>query len=249
MTKKRTHDGYSADLVTLDEPVNEAIELTSVVQLKGTPGEVTTELEAVKEQLHQFQKEVKAKDNYRSEQVRSFNSEIGRIEGMAQKTKERFEFFKDGTKRQMDYVLVKTHERDGLETPFRSFEYHYKHERGDAGYDLYVSQDTWLWPLIPRKVPLDFSIEIPRLYFGLLTSRSGTSSKGVFVIPGIIDSTYRGRLSAITVRLGFWPKKIKKGTRISQLIVLPYAEVKMTTNKQLSPTERSTNGFGSSGLH
>lgn len=141
------------------------------------------------------------------------------------------------------------YEREGLDVRFKNNEgpgYH--HKRGDAGYDLFVKEDTWIWPFIPKKIPLDFACEIPELFFGYLTSRSGTSSDGIFVIPGIIDQTYRGQLAAITVRLGFLPKKIKKGSRISQLIFLPYAEANMTRQSQLSETERNMQGFGSSGL-
>lgn len=142
------------------------------------------------------------------------------------------------------------YEREGLDVRFKNDEgTGFRHKRGDAGYDLFVKEDTWIWPLIPKKIPLDFSCEIPELFFGFLTSRSGTSSEGIFVVPGIIDQTYRGELAAITVRLGFLPKKIKKGSRISQLIFLPYAEAKLTRQSQLSETERNTQGFGSSGLN
>lgn len=140
-------------------------------------------------------------------------------------------------------------ERDGLNVSCKhDGNIGFKHTRGDAGYDLYVKEDTWIFPLIPKKIPLDFSCEIPELYFGFLTSRSGTSSEGIFVVPGIIDQTYRGELAAITVRLGFLPKKIKKGSRISQLIFLPYAEANMNRCFELNETERNAKGFGSSGL-
>lgn len=152
------------------------------------------------------------------------------------------------TKMQQELERIRD-ERDSLPVSYKHDEGDgFRHKRGDAGYDLYVKEDTWLWPLVPKKVPLDFACEIPELYFGYLTSRSGTSLDGIFVIPGIIDQTYRGQLAAITVRLGFLPKKIKKGSRISQLIFLPYAEAQMDRQAELSKTERNDKGFGSSGL-
>ena len=121
------------------------------------------------------------------------------------------------------------------------------HKNGDAGYDMYCSKDTWIFPFKCKQVPLNFKCEIPEGRYGLLTSRSGESLHGNFVIPGIIDSTYRGQLKAIMTRVGLLPRKIKKGTRIAQLIFMPFEEYNIEIIDELSQTDRGTKGFGSSG--
>ena len=120
---------------------------------------------------------------------------------------------------------------------------------GDAGLDMYSTEDTWIFPFIPRKVKLNIAIELPEQTFGLMTSRSGFSLKGNFVIPGIIDETFRGQVSATMVRFNILPKKIKKGTRVAQLIIIPYLKPQMEkTEKELSETERGDKGYGHTGV-
>ena len=84
-------------------------------------------------------------------------------------------------------------------------------------------------------------------HFGLTTSRSGETLKGNIVIPGIIDNTYRGQISALMFRVGLLPKKIKKNTRIAQLIIIPYKECTIISEK-LDNSTRGENGYGSSGI-
>lgn len=123
----------------------------------------------------------------------------------------------------------------------------YKHEQGDAGYDLYASEDTWIFPFRAKKVPLNLRCSLPNGKFGIVTSRSGESLKGNFVVPGIIDCNYTGVISAIMTRIGLFPRKIKKGTRIAQMIIIDYHDVDFKKVNTLEKTSRGDNGFGSSG--
>ncbi len=125
----------------------------------------------------------------------------------------------------------------------------FKHKDGDAGYDMYSTKSMWIFPFIPRKVPVNLRAELPQKHFGLMTSRSGESSKGNVVIPGIIDSNYRGQMAAIMFRIGLLPRRIKKGTRIAQLIIVPYLDVAWIFKKFLSNSNRGTSGFGDSGIN
>lgn len=123
----------------------------------------------------------------------------------------------------------------------------FKIAKGDAGYDLYTEKDIWLFPFLVKRVPLNICCEIPYGFYGFVTSRSGLSSKGVVVIPGIIDPSYRGQINAITVLVGLLPRKIPKGTRLCQMVVHPYEEVDFKKVKALSSTTRGKKCFGSSG--
>jgi hypothetical protein len=65
---------------------------------------------------------------------------------------------------------------------------------------------------------------------------------------GIIEGTYRGELIVLlTVASGHPPKKFRKGERVAQLIILPLVESRMVDvgNGELPPSERGTDGFGS----
>lgn len=125
----------------------------------------------------------------------------------------------------------------------------FKHKFGDAGYDLYTTKDMWVWPFKVIKIPLNCKIEIPDGTFGLITSRSGMSLAGLFTIPGIVDCIYRGQVSAIMFRFGLFPKKVKKGTRLCQLIVVPYKEMSWKEKEIVPDTARGENAFGDSGAN
>ena len=129
----------------------------------------------------------------------------------------------------------------------------YKHDIDDAGYDIYVEEDTWLWIGTVKKLKANVAIQLPsdKPCFGLVTSRSGLSLKGVFVIPGIIDIGYKGQISCITAHLNFFPRRIKKGTRIGQLLIVPLVRTHLTEYYRLNDftkTNRGDKGFGSSGI-
>lgn len=122
-------------------------------------------------------------------------------------------------------------------------------KEGDAGYDLYITKDTYIFPFVPKKVPLNLRAEIPMNFFGMVTGRSGESLFGNVVIPGIIDPNYRGQMSAIMFRVGLLPKKLKRGTRVAQLLIIPYANCRWSFKRNLSKTNRDIKGFGSSGKY
>ena len=124
----------------------------------------------------------------------------------------------------------------------------FRNKEGDAGFDLFVEEDTWIMPFRIKKVPLNIRLEIPEGYYGFVTSRSGESLKGVVVVPGIIDRTYRGKVNAITMNFSFLPKRIKRGTRVCQIIFHSYLEPIFQKEFKLSDSDRGYNGFGSSGV-
>jgi len=81
-----------------------------------------------------------------------------------------------------------------------------------------------------------------------LQGRSGLASKnGIAIMGGVIDPSYRGEIKIILVNTSRYTTKINRGDKIAQGIVLltPHVIIKMT--KEISDTERGTNGFGSSG--
>lgn len=118
---------------------------------------------------------------------------------------------------------------------------------GSAGLDLYLNEDVVLYPGEPPKlVGTGVCVEIPTGYVGVLALRSGVKDCWMNNGVGIIDSDYRGevkvKLSAINQMA-----KYSKGSRIAQLVILPYLACDVTVVSELSDTQRGTGGFGSTG--
>ncbi|OEK40823.1 dUTP diphosphatase [Staphylococcus saprophyticus] len=64
-----------------------------------------------------------------------------------------------------------------------------------AGYDIYAAETVILEPQQKALVATDLAVNIPKGYVGLLTSRSGVSSKTHIVVEtGKIDAGYQGHM-------------------------------------------------------
>lgn len=64
-----------------------------------------------------------------------------------------------------------------------------------AGYDIYAAETVILEPQEKALVATDLAVNIPKGYVGLLTSRSGVSSKTHLVVEtGKIDAGYQGHM-------------------------------------------------------
>ena len=126
----------------------------------------------------------------------------------------------------------------------------YSHE-GDAGLDLFSTEEFELNPGERKKIGCGFSISIPVGYLGAVAPRSGLSiEQGVTVLNswGVIDSSYRGEVSVILINLGTERVKLEIGSRIAQLIIIPFQKIELIiSNNNLDKTERGINGFGSTG--
>ena len=70
-----------------------------------------------------------------------------------------------------------------------------KRGRLDAGYDIFAAETVILEPQEKTTIRTDIAVNIPEGYVGLLTSRSGVSSKTHLVIEtGKIDAGYQGNM-------------------------------------------------------
>lgn len=120
---------------------------------------------------------------------------------------------------------------------------------GDAGMDLTAVSCQWIDRRLVCKFGLAF--EIPQGYVGLIFPRSSIFKYNLALsnAVGVIDSGYRGEVSAIfnTIAVG---KEItfKPGERIAQMIIIPHPHVVCVEADELSSTERGVGGFGSTGV-
>lgn len=123
------------------------------------------------------------------------------------------------------------------------------HPGEDAGLDLYVSETTVVEPGVFTAVPSGFSVELPEWAWGLVTGRSSTLHRGLFVKDAVIDSGYRGELFANCWNLSDQPIKVAAGERVAQLVIMPNLTKDLAPMQvpALARSDRGERGFGSSG--
>jgi dUTP pyrophosphatase len=124
---------------------------------------------------------------------------------------------------------------------------------GAAGLDLEAATPgpILLQPGERRLIPTGLCLEIPPGYEGQVRPRSGLALKhgiGMVNAPGTIDADYRGEIGVLLVNLGQEPFLLEPGGRIAQLVICPVAQAELVEVTTLSGTERSGNGYGSTGV-
>jgi len=122
---------------------------------------------------------------------------------------------------------------------------------GSAGFDLKSNLFTLIHPNSeagPALITTGLAVVIPDGYVGLIRDRSGWATKGITTRAGVIDSDYRGEIKIVMVNETNTPVFVDKGTKIAQLIVVPYLrEVDYLTQEEfysLEETDRGSGGFG-----
>lgn len=118
---------------------------------------------------------------------------------------------------------------------------------GDAGIDLRSAVDVDVAPGEIVRVPVGIKVQLPANSLAFVLPRSGLSSQGLSVIPGTIDSGYRGEISAIVHNVSQEIKHIKKAERICQFVALNKPQLNIHYGTVQENTERGQNGFGSTG--
>lgn len=127
----------------------------------------------------------------------------------------------------------------------------YAHD-GDAGADLVCIEDVTLAPGERLVVSTGVAIALPAGYVGLVHPRSGLANKygiGIVNTPGTIDSGYRGELKICLINLD--PTEtatLPAGSRIAQLVIQEVTTAQFVQVQELDETQRSDNGFGSTGI-
>ena len=133
-----------------------------------------------------------------------------------------------------------------------------------AGYDIYAAETVILEPQEKALVATDLAVNIPKGYVGLLTSRSGVSSKthqGHMKI-NVKNESQRESLKATVVKdiegervfdedenlYEVNTYLINKGHRLAQLVIVPIWTPELEPVKEFSnETARGEKGFGSTG--
>ena len=91
-------------------------------------------------------------------------------------------------------------------------------------------------------------VQLPEGTAGLLVSKSGLNVKHDITSTGLIDEGYVGEIIVKLDNCGEYDYVVKKGDKISQLVVFPiWCDPLITIVNELRGGERGDSGFGSSG--
>ena len=124
---------------------------------------------------------------------------------------------------------------------------------GSAGLDLCacVNKKVELNPNTVELVPTGIAIFLEDENFaGLILPRSGLGHKKGLVLGnliGLIDSDYQGELMISCWNRGIEKIVIEPLTRIAQLVIAKYEQIKWKITQELPNTKRGDGGFGSTG--
>ena len=117
----------------------------------------------------------------------------------------------------------------------------------DAGADLRSPVDV----LVPASgsfvIDTGVHIQLPHGYVGMLKSKSGLNVNYGITSEGVIDEGYTGSIRVKLYNNCCFPYHVRRGDKITQLVVLPCEYVQFDLVDDLEDSERGGNGFGSTG--
>lgn len=121
-----------------------------------------------------------------------------------------------------------------------------------AGADLYacLSEPMTIQPGESVFIPTGLAMELPVGFAGLIYARSGLACKRGLAPAnkvGVVDSDYRGEFMIVLHNHGSVAQTVEHGERIAQLVITPVFTPGFTEVEELTDTERSGGGFGSTG--
>lgn len=126
-----------------------------------------------------------------------------------------------------------------------------------VGYDLHAYLKTEYGKPTKRVVAPNSTVnistgirmELPRTHFAFVCPRSGLGKHSISVTnaPGIIDPDYRGEICVLVYNGSYVNHWVEHDDRIGQLVIMPVTPIMIEEVMELSSTERSVSGFGSTG--
>lgn len=135
---------------------------------------------------------------------------------------------------------IKVMLEEGAKMPTKAHEH-------DAGFDLYSREDKIIFPDSSYTFETGVHMAITPGYAGLLVSKSGLNKNLNVQSTGLVDADYTGSIGVTLYNHGSGMVHIKKGQKISQIVIMPIAYAKLVLSDSLEATERGDGGFGSSG--
>ena len=118
----------------------------------------------------------------------------------------------------------------------------------DAGMDLRAEMDAIIFPHSSYVFNTGVHVQLPKGTCGLLVSKSGLNTNHHITSTGLVDEGYTGEIRVKLYNHGDTAYQVRRGDKISQLVVLPclYESIEIVDELDKN-TERGNNGFGSTG--
>ena len=117
----------------------------------------------------------------------------------------------------------------------------------DAGYDLYAKERN----TVPAHGSAEFDtgvhIELPANVAGLIVSKSGLNINHGLTSEGLIDPGFTGSIRVKLYNNTDTDYCVRKGDKISQLLLVPFLTPDLEIVEELDDTERGSAGYGSTG--
>lgn len=117
----------------------------------------------------------------------------------------------------------------------------------DAGMDIRTPVDA----TVPARGSVDINtgvhVEIPYSAVGFLKSKSGLHFRNGITSEGVVDSGYTGPIHVKLVNHTDEAFNVRRGDKITQLVVLPIYLPSVEVVDFLPETDRGSKGFGSTG--
>jgi len=117
----------------------------------------------------------------------------------------------------------------------------------DAGLDLFAPYKVTIQPGERETIDTGVHLRIPDGYVGLLTSKSGLMKYYGITCRGTIDAGYTGSIQPVLFNHSKHVIQLKRGDKITQLVIMPIETPDLEIVDQLDETERGASGFGSTG--
>jgi len=117
----------------------------------------------------------------------------------------------------------------------------------DAGLDLYAMEDGYVPAHSYRVFHTGVHIELPPHTCGILQSKSGLNVKHGLTSTGVVDEGYTGEILVALHNNTYREYYVKKGDKISQLLIQNVRYEPVEIVDKISGGERGECGFGSSG--
>ena len=116
----------------------------------------------------------------------------------------------------------------------------------DAGADIRSPYDILIPARSSQIISTGLHIELEPCTAGFLKSKSSLMKRGI-LSDGLIDEGYTGEIRVVLFNHSNAPYYVRKGDKISQLVVLPVCHAEFIKVDKFKETERGNGGFGSTG--
>tara|TARA_Y100000591_G_scaffold304053_1_gene300426 strand:- start:1031 stop:1468 length:438 start_codon:yes stop_codon:yes gene_type:complete len=132
---------------------------------------------------------------------------------------------------------------------FSMYKYHSHFHQGDAGLDLFITENQTIQPGVSTRIHLGISCENIDSRPYLLMARSSISKTPIRLSNsvGLIDAGYRGEIMAAVDNIKDYSYDIEKGQRLFQLVSMAGEAIHFDLVESLSDSSRGEGGFGSTG--